>query len=273
MGRWTIVNAVLALMVALLGFEIARTWAHRLPQIEVPPSPVPPPAGPNPETHKKGKRGGDESAARGPQTPAMMVAAIAEKDLFDPSRKPPTPDEIKVEVAPPVTKPPDGVTIVGVRIFGKDREVFMNDASQAPASGRRLRLGDQIAGFTVKGIEPAGVVLTSPSGDTVTMPLTLDKSKGQPTQPGAARPPTVRPAPRPGQPATAASGSPAAGPQGASTAAGVVVKPPTPVQPAVRPGVAAPPPAQATPPQQLPSQVLQKLEQLRQNDKRPGRRR
>jgi len=277
MGRWTIVNAILALMVALLGFEIARTWAHRLPPVEVPPSQMPPPAAPGPEPHEKGgKRGaGDKNAARAQQTPAMMVAAISEKDLFDPSRKPPTPDEIKVEVAPPVTKPPDGVTIVGVRIFGKDREVFMNDATQAPASGRRLRLGDQIAGFTVKAIEPAGVVLTSPSGDLVTMPLTLDKSKGQPTQPGVVRPPTVRTAPRPGQAAaTATATSPAAGPQGASTAAGVAVKPPTPVQPAVRPGVAVPPqPGQPPPAQQLPSQVLQKLEQLRQNDKRPGRRR
>jgi hypothetical protein len=235
---------------------------------------VAPPAAPGPEPHEKGgKRGaGDKNAARVQQTPATMVADIAEKDLFDPSRKPPTPDEVKVEATPPVTKPPDGVTIVGVRIFGKDREVFMNDATQAPASGRRLRLGDQIAGFTVKAIEPAGVVLTSPSGDPVTMPLTLDKSKGQPTQPGVARPPTVRAAPRPGQPATAAS--PAAGAQGAPTAAGVAVKPPTPAQPAVRPGVTVPPqPGQAPPAQQLPSQVLQKLEQLRQNDKRPGRRR
>src|SRR5262249_54541533 len=139
MGRWTIVNAVLALMVALLGFEIARTWAHRLPAIEVPPSPMPPPDAPGPEGHEKGKHGaGGKDAARTQQTPAIMVAAISEKDLFDPSRRPPTPDEVKVDVAPPVTKPPDGVTIVGVRIFGKDREVFMNDATQAPATGRRL---------------------------------------------------------------------------------------------------------------------------------------
>jgi hypothetical protein len=275
MGRWTIVNAVLALMVALLGFEIARTWAHRLPAIEVPPSPMPPPDGPGLEGHEKGKRGvGDKNAARMQQTPAVMVAAIADKDLFDPSRRPPTPDEVKVDVAPPVTKPPEGVTIVGVRIFGKDREVFMNDATQAPATGRRLRLGDQIAGFTVKAIEPAGVVLTSPSGDSVTMPLTLDKSKGQPAQPGGPRPPAVRPAPRPGQPAAAAAAaSPAAGPQGASTAAGVAVKSPTQPQATARPVVPPPQPGQAQPAQQLPSQVLQKLEQLRQNDKRPGRRR
>jgi len=275
MGRWTIVNAVLALMVALLGFEIARTWAHRLPAIEVPPSPMPPPDVPGLEGHEKGKRGaGDKNAARTQQTPAVMVAAIADKDLFDPSRRPPTPDEVKVDVSPPVTKPPDGVTIVGVRIFGKDREVFMNDATQAPATGRRLRLGDQIAGFTVKAIEPAGVVLTSPSGDFVTMPLTLDKSKGQPAQPGAPRPPAVRPAPRPGQPAAAAAAaSPAAGPQGASTAAGVAVKSPTQPQATARPVVPPPQPGQVQPAQQLPSQVLQKLEQLRQNDKRPGRRR
>ena len=136
MGRWTIVNAVLSLMVALLGFEIARTWAHRLPAIEVPPSPMPPPDGPGLEGHEKGKRGaGDKNAARTQQRPAVMVAAIADKDLFDPSRRAPTPDEVKVDVAPPVTKPPDGVTIVGVRIFGKDREEPNCGAEQSQPEG------------------------------------------------------------------------------------------------------------------------------------------
>ena len=274
MGRWTIVNAVLGIMVALLGFEIARTWAQRLPPVEVPAAGAPPAADPPAEPHEKGgKRGSDKNAARAPQTPATMVAAINEKDLFDPSRRPPSPEEVKVEVAP-VTKPPDNVTVVGVRIFGKDREVFMNDATQTPAAGRRLRLGDQIAGFTVKAIEPTGVVLTSPSGDTVSMPLTLDKSKSgaQPGQPGTPRTTPVRTTPRPQQAATTPS-SPAAGSQTSSPAAGVAVKPPT-TATGARPGIATPPqPGQVQPSQQLPSQVLQKLEQLRQNDKRPGRKR
>jgi hypothetical protein len=275
MGRWTIVNAVLGIMVALLGFEIARTWAQRLPPVEVPASAGPPAAAAPAEPHEKGgKRGSDKNAARAPQTPATMVATITEKDLFDPSRRPPSPEEIKVEVAP-VTKPPDNVTVVGVRIFGKDREVFMNDGTQTPAAGRRLRLGDQIAGFTVKAIEPTGAVLTSPSGDTVAMPLTLDKSRSgaQPGQPATTRTTPVRTTSRGQQPAAAATpSSPAAGSQGSSPAAGVAVKPATPPTGA-RGTVPTPAQPGQVQPSQLPSQVLQKLEQLRQNDKRPGRKR
>src|SRR5262249_27599119 len=179
----------------------------------------------------------------------------------------PAPDEVKAEAQVPVTKPPDGVTVVGVRIFGKDREVFVNDATQNPAVGRRLRSGDQIAGYTVKGIEPTAVTLASPSGDPVVVPLTLDKG-GKAGAPGGPPRPPGRP-PQPGQ----APASPAAGPQGASPAAGT----PAPVaKPAVKPAVPGAPavagaPAQAQPQQSLPAEVRQKLEQLRQNDKRAGR--
>jgi hypothetical protein len=262
MGRWTIVNALLALFVALLGFQIVRTWARGLPPIEVPPPSATPPAAPEP--HEKGKRAADKAGAHGPQTAPVLVAAIADKDLFDPSRKAPPPDEVKTTDAPPVTKPPDGVTVVGVRIFGKDREVFVQDASQQPAVGRRLRPGDQVAGYTVKAIEPTGITLTSPSGDLVPLALTIDKGKaGPPGAPGAPRPPV--PARPPQAPAMA---SPAAGVQGSSPAAGVAVKPATPPTPSP-PGVAPPPGQPQT--QNLPSEVRQKLEQLKQNDKRSGR--
>src|SRR6185312_9690552 len=137
------------IIVLLLGFEIVRTWARGLP-----PVPVPSPnaaLAPQPEGRDKGKRGAaDKNGQRGPQTPPAMVAVIVDKDLFDPSRRAPTPDEVKVEAVVPVTKPPDGVTLVGVRIFGKDREAFLTDASAQPAMNRRLRPGDQVAGFTIK---------------------------------------------------------------------------------------------------------------------------
>jgi len=272
MGRWTIINGLLIVIVLLLGFEIMRTWARGLPPIEVPPAPAAPaPAAAEP--HEKGKRAAEKANARAQQTPATLVTAIVEKDLFDPSRHPPAPDEVKVEAAAPVTKPPDGVTVVGVRIFGKDREVFISDASQNPAVGRRLRAGDQVAGYTVKAIDPTGITLLSPSGDPVSMALTLDKGKGGQPAPGApgmpVRPPIVPGRmPQPGGPPA----SPAAGPQGTSPAAGVAVRPATP------PKVPVPPPPvqpQAVPgqPQQLPAEVRQKLDQLRQNEKRAGRKR
>jgi hypothetical protein len=277
MGRWTIVNALLAAIVALLSFEIVRTWGRGLPPVDVPPSAGPPPAAAAPH-EKGGKRAADKAAARAQQTPPVLVAAIVDKDLFDPSRRPPTPDEVKVESQAPITKPPDNVTVVGVRILGKDREVFVTDATQTPAAGRRLRAGDQVAGYTVKKIEATAVVLSSPSGDIVSMPLTLDKGKaatgprpGIPGKPGPQTPVPVRPAPVPPTPAV----SPAAGPRGASPAAGVQPPPPPPTAPAVpvpAPAV-APAPAQTPQAQQLGTEARQKLDQLRQMEKRPGRKR
>jgi len=266
MGRCTIVNGLLGLMLVLLGYEIVRTWARALPPVTASaPAAVQPPA-----THEKGKHGGEKGGGRGAQqAPAAMVATISDKDLFDVSRRAPAPDEVKTEAQVPVTKPPDGVTVVGVRIFGKDREVFVNDATQNPAVGRRLRSGDQIAGYTVNGIEPTAVTLASPSGDSVVVPLTLDKG-GKAAAPGGPPRPPGRP-PQPGQAPT----SPAAGSQVASPAAGIPVPGAKPgVKPAV-PGVPPPvpgPPGQVVQPQQsLPAEVRQKLEQLRQNDKRAGR--
>src|SRR2546428_8523127 len=147
MRRWAIVNTVLGAIVALLGFEIVRTWARGLPVMETPVAA--PAAAPAPEPREKGKRGADKGGARAQQTPAALVAAIADKDLFDPSRKAPSPEETKTDLAP-VTKPPDNVTVVGVRIVGKDREVLLSDATQNPAVTRRLRTGDQVAGYIVK---------------------------------------------------------------------------------------------------------------------------
>jgi len=262
MRRWRIVNGLLVVIVALLGFEIARTWARALPALQVPTTGAPGVVDPGSPVHEKGRRGAEKAAARAQQAPAVLVAAITEKDLFDQSRHPPAPDEMKVDATPPVTKPPDNVTVVGVRIFGKDREVFVNDASATPAVGRRLRAGDQIAGYTIKAIEPTAVSLISPSGDIVALPLVLDKGKGPgPGQPARAPTPT-----RPAQ-AQAAQASPAAGAIGSSPAAGVAVKPATPAVP----GAAAAPPGQAQP-RQLPTEVQQKLDQIRkQNEKRAGR--
>jgi len=260
MRRWAIVNTLLGIIVALVGFEIVRTWARGLPAAAPgeSASAAPPPA---PEPHEKGKRGrGDKAGTLAQQTPAMLVSAIAEKDLFDPSRRPPSVEETTAAVVP-VTKPPDNVSVVGVRILGKDREAFVSDGTQGQPVTRRLRTGDQIAGFTVKAIERTALTLTSPSGDVVSMPLTLDKGKSPPTAPRPAIPV------RQPQPAAAQGGSPAAGVQGPSPAAGVGGRAAVPItpQPAVAaPGV-VPKPGVSTP---LPPQVQQKLDQLKQNDKR-----
>jgi len=91
MRRWTIINGILVIMVVLLGFEIARTWGRVLPAIDTAPR-----AGSPDQPHEKGggkKGGGDKAAAaRAQQQPPVLVAAIGDKDLFDPTRRPPAVD-------------------------------------------------------------------------------------------------------------------------------------------------------------------------------------
>src|SRR5439155_1730514 len=131
------VNTLLGIIVALVGFQIVRTWARGLPRGAPPESAASAAPAPAPEPREKGKRGrGDKAVAQ--QTPAMLVAAITEKELFDPSRQPPS-VENTTAASVPVTQPPDNVTVVGVRIFGKDREAFVTDGTQGQAVTRRGR--------------------------------------------------------------------------------------------------------------------------------------
>src|SRR5439155_454506 len=138
------VNTLLGIIVALVGFQIVRTWARGLPRGAPPESAASAAPAPAPEPREKGKRGrGDKAVAQ--QTPAMLVAAITEKELFDPSRQPPS-VENTTAASVPVTQPPDNVTVVGVRIFGKDREAFVTDGTQGQAVTRRVRPGRGVPG-------------------------------------------------------------------------------------------------------------------------------
>ena len=103
-------------------------------------------------------------------------------------------------------------------------------------------------GYTIKAIEPTGVTLSSPSGDPVTMALVVEKGK-------APAPVTPRPGTRSN---VAGRGTTPANP-GTQTPGGVQ----TPQQ-AVIPSA-----------QQLPAEVRQKLENLKQSDRgvRSGRKR
>jgi len=298
MGRWAILNGVLVLIVLLLGLQIARTWSRTLAPVETVARGADPgvkdqdkPDGKTGGGRRAGKRGANEKAD--PQ-PAVLVATIVNKDLFDPSRQKPS-EEVK---APPPKEvgPPPNLTLVGVRMIGKDREIFVTDAGQGNQQ-KRLRIGDQLGGYTLKTIQASNATLAAASGDVVTLTLAVDKSGGAAaTAPGAPRPPGA-PA-RPGQPAApappaAGAPSPAAGvtarqPRGPAARPGRPGAPGTPGAPGVpaAPGspaagapqpqapapVAAPqgPPAapgippQAIPPN-LPAAVRQKLEQLKGN--------
>jgi hypothetical protein len=291
MGRWALLNAILVLIVMLLGLQIARTWGRTLPPVEVATHQSEP--SPKPEGKSDGKAGGTRRGGkrgapeRTEQQPTVLVATIVNKDLFDPSRQKPA-EEVK---AAPVKEigPPPNLTLVGVRMIGRDREVLVTDAAQANQQ-RRLRIGDQVGGYTLKTVGPSRVTMASAGGETITLTLAVEKSGG-----GVPKPPGVPMPPRPGQP-PGVPPSPAAGVQppaaGITTpAAGAQPRIPRAAMQGARapavPGAGIPPPAPAIPPQpgaaggvgvapapgvppafanpNLPAAVREKLEQLKSN--------
>jgi hypothetical protein len=255
MGRWAILNSILGLIVILLVVQVVWTWTRTLPPVEVStrgPSPAPPSEarrGERGERGKHSKRGGTDRDV----PPAVMVATIVNKDLFDPSRQKATTEEPVVEV-PKETGPPPNLSLVGVRILGKDREAFLVDSGKGNDQ-QRLREGDEIGGFTLKTIEARRVTLGNASGEVINLTLTVETgpaSKGPTAIPRAGRMPTP-----PG------GASPAAGPQGSSPAAGVVPTASTaPTGVGIRPPIVRRPGMNPQIPQ-LPAGVREKLEQLK----------
>jgi hypothetical protein len=281
MGRWAIVNSVLGVIVLLLGLQIYFTWRRTLPALEVASQSGESASSPDTKPGGKGggaRRGGKRGAPDKVEQPAALVNTIVNKDLFDASRQKPT-EEAKAPPPPKEIGPPPNLTLVGVRMVGRDREAFLADVAQANQQ-RRLRVGDEIGGYTLKTIQPSRVTLASAAGETLTLTLNIEKSGGgTPRPPGAPGTPGVPP--RPGQPGVpgAVPASPAAGVQPvaaapAAPASGVQPRPPRAAAQPVRPGIpgspaggVAPTGPQAVPPPNpnLPAAVREKLEQLRRN--------
>jgi len=218
MGRWAILNVILGLIVILLVVQLVRTWTRSIPPVEVSTRAPAAGAGESSRGGKRSKRGGAERDV----PPAVMVATIVNKDLFDPSRQKATATQTAAVEAPKETGPPPNLSLVGVRIFGRDREAFLIDTGKGNAQ-QRLREGDEIGGFTLKAIEPRRVVLGNAGGEVITLSLTIEtKSGGAGGAPGA--PP--RPGRGPAVPMAPGGTSPAAGvAAGTSPAAGVVPAP------------------------------------------------
>jgi hypothetical protein len=176
MRRWGIINGLLGLIVALLLVQIAGTWARSLPKPEERPR-QPPPA-PAAEPREKGRRSGDKGGPRTAPAPEAVVSAISDKDLFDPTRRPPPETgtaQAAVQEAPP--PPPSGVAVVGIRLLQGEREAFIQDATQQNKQ-RRLRVGDQLQSYTVKEITDTQVILAAPNGQPLTRDVELRKSGG-----------------------------------------------------------------------------------------------
>ena len=176
MSRWTVLNMLLAATAALLAVQIARVWMRSIPQTSAL-------ADEDVRPRREGKPKGQSIRKDDSQAD---VAVITSLDVFDPSRQP---IGLVTEVAAPVeVPPPTGIELVGIRSIAGDREAFVRDASQGNAQ-RRVRTGDDVAGYTVQSIDPTSVELGNATGQRVTLALQLARSGGKPGMPATARPP------------------------------------------------------------------------------------
>lgn len=194
-GRWTVVNAILVVVILALGGQIARTWMRTLPPTRV-------------ETAGEEADGEARRPVRSKRAVAgeaeAVVAAIAEKDLFDPTRSGSAEATAAAAAAEPAEPPPPpGVVVVGVRLIGPDAEAVVED-TEAGKEQRRIRAGDSVGPYTVEEIRETSVVLVAATGESVTLWLDLGAGSAKAPAPGSPQRPAT-----PATPPQAVSGTPA----------------------------------------------------------------
>ena len=139
-------------------------------------------------------------AVRRPSTPDLATH-VAENDLFDASRSAEkVPAGPAVQASPP---PPLNVSLLGVTVAGGGREALFKDQGQPKALW--LREGEEFNGYRIKRIDPTSVLVQSPTGEELMLPINVEKGKGGAvpmTGPGGVPPAPAavrggRPAPHP----------------------------------------------------------------------------
>jgi hypothetical protein len=174
-----LLNLVLVGLIALVSWRAFTSWSAAGPAL------------PAPAAGSRAPQALDlPSTARMPP-PARLALTIAEKDLFDESRRAPTAKLVEAEPTPP-----PNVTLIGVLAVGPEREALIIDSAQGNKILHVVE-GDEVGGYTVSSISATQVVLASPEGEQVPLPLTLNRTA---TPPGKA-----------GKPARKAKGAAAAG--------------------------------------------------------------
>jgi hypothetical protein len=181
-----LINLILIAAIAVVGARVYTTWSLEEPQIAA-------------EPRGRGPQGSEiPSTARTP-APPRLASAIAERDLFDESRRAVTDTS---EVSAPL--PPPDVELVGVLLIGGAHEALIKEKGQEKS--RHVVPGDAVGDYTVVAISPTEVVLASPAGEKLPLPLKL-KLSGQAPPPqhrvGTPTPaaPTSAGVPTAGQPA------------------------------------------------------------------------
>jgi hypothetical protein len=201
---------LLAGVIALL-WQVVATWRRPLPDLMA--------ASPNTP----------EGEAPPPSTPGLgsglhkqLANAIADKDLFSPSRSRTIEESAPVKETVP---PPSHLKLVGVFLSPKREEAFFVDSSQG-GKVVRVRKGESLGAYQLTQVTPLHVTLTvGQDGDEVTLPLLLLDS-GTAVKAPRLMPAVQRPgAAKPGQPATVvtqnAEGKQAAVPPGMPNEVGI----------------------------------------------------
>jgi type II secretory pathway component PulC len=242
MKRFRLINIVLLLLIALVVWRTISVWRRGVPQVQA-------------RMDAPGRAPGDSLPGPG-RKPALpqMVAVIAEKDLFDASRKAP-------EVAQPAPErtptPPPTLKLSGVLVVGGEREAVLTDMAQGNRQ-IRMREGEDISGYKVSKITADEISLVSGSGEEVTLSLQIDKTKGPHKGFGPGGKPVAHPPPAQARPQQAQA-APANAPQQ-----------PAPMPPAqMYPGAFGPPGIGGTqPPPAMANDAKRRMESARERLKR-----
>jgi len=179
---------LLAGVIALL-WQVVATWRRPLPDLMAASSNTPEGEAPLPST-----------PGLGSGLHKQLASAIADKDLFSPSRS----RTIIEEIAPvkETVPSPSHLKLVGVFLSPKREEAFFSDSSQG-GKVVRVRKGESLGAYQLTQVAPLHVTLTvGQDGDEVMLPLVLLDSgaatKAPRLMPLAQRPGAVKP----GQPPT-----------------------------------------------------------------------
>jgi len=153
-------HILLLVGVIALFWQIIATWLRPLPEL-LAASPGNADGGPVAQL----------SPSRAPGDGKQLAEAIADKDLFSPSRSRATEP---VETATPVTTPPPShLQLVGVFLSPNREEAFLRDSSQG-GKVVRVRKGESLGAYRLNEVSPLRVTLAvGQDGEEVILPLVL----------------------------------------------------------------------------------------------------
>jgi len=162
MKRFGILNAILLMLIALAAWRTVSVWRRVAPERQLPEDPP-------------GRSALDAlpPAARTPPLP-QLVAVIADKDLFDQSRK--APEVAAPAPVPTPAPPPPTLKLAGVIFIGAQREALLVDTAQANKQ-IRMRVGEELGGYKVGRIENEQISLVGPGGEETILAILIDKTK------------------------------------------------------------------------------------------------